>query len=89
MQHRNKIHTGYGAADRSVLDILTVYWAPDWVGLGVVAHTANELGADALAVFLDSFDLRDGWGRVCPEDSLAVLSTVGVSPCVAAAYRAH
>lgn len=37
---------------------LTVYGAAYGVGLGVVAHTANELGTVALAVVLHNVNLR-------------------------------
>lgn len=66
--------------------VLTVDRASDWVGFGVVGHTADELRTDALAVLFDSVDLRDRGRRVCAEDGLAVFTAVRVSPCVTAAY---
>lgn len=38
--------------------MLTIDGTPGGIGFGVVGHTADELRADALAVLIDSVDLR-------------------------------
>lgn len=82
------IHIGHFTV-QGVGGVLTIDGTPGRIWFGVVGHTADELRANALAVLLDSVYLRhSGWG-VCAEDGLAVFPAVSVSPCIAAAHRAH
>lgn len=73
----------------SVADGLTVYRAAYGVGLGEVADAVEQLSAVTLTVLFDCVDLGHGGGRVRPEDGLTVLSTGGVTSCIAAACGAH
>ena len=69
--------------------VLTVDGVADGVRLGVVAHTADELGTVTLAVVFDGVYLWHGGRGVRPEDGLAVLPAGGVAARIAAARGAH